>query len=222
MKKIVSIALATASVCGGCASHKTTSADPKIQQRPWIGGKFEVASTPLSVRTNGQGFGKHALLIKSARADTPLAAAGLAEGDLALAVNGQKLKSEKDLHRAVDKATGPLQLTIYRGGEISEKTVTPGKERFRLWNTVNFGIGLGTRFEVDLFPNPNFSLVALGYEQNDKRLQLDEPMQKYLRELQEKEGGTNGWQGLQSAEGWKTWLGPISFARHKVIWEQEK
>jgi membrane-associated protease RseP (regulator of RpoE activity) len=223
MKNIVFAAVMAAAFFGGCASHKTAEKEPKkIQQRPWIGGRFAVAPTPASVRTNGQSYGKHALLITSARADTPLAAAGLAEGDLALSIDGKKLKTAKDLHKAVEKSTGPLKFTIYRSGEISEKSVTPGKEKFQNWSTVSFGLGVSAHFEVDLFPNPNFSLVALGYEEKDKHLELNEAMEKYLRELHEKEGGTNGWQGLQSEEGWKTWLGPISVTRYKVIWEQEK
>jgi predicted metalloprotease with PDZ domain len=86
----------------GCASNKPQAAK-KIYERPWIGGSFERVLTPATLRTNAQHFAGHALLVTRAREDSPLAKAGLQEGDVLLTLNGKNIRFEKDLEKSIDR-----------------------------------------------------------------------------------------------------------------------
>jgi membrane-associated protease RseP (regulator of RpoE activity) len=214
--------MATLTLCG-CASGEKKTQTKKIYERSWIGGSFERVSTPTAVRTNGEGFAGHAMLVTRVREETPLAKAGVAEGDLLLAANGKNVRFERDLQKIVEGAGAePIAMKIYRDGEISEKSITPGVERYQNMHHVLFGIWLSTRFEVDVYPNPDFSLIALGYDSRGKRLDLRDATSKhritqgeYYRENKE------GWEGLRSAEGWRAWLGPFAVSENRLIISQE-
>lgn len=194
----------------GCASKKTQPA--KVFERPWIGGRFEAVQAPESARTNG--FGKHGLLLTRIYEETPLAHAGLREGDLVLSVGGKNVRHVSDLR----PASAPMIFKIYRDGEIAEKSVTPGTERYEKFRTVAFGIRLGTKFDVDIWPNPDFSLGAIGYERKSEPLDLRDPKSKYLREQKRQDPV---WSGLASDDRRKFWLGPFEFAETKLIVSQE-
>jgi len=208
----------------GCASEKPQA--KKIYERPWIGGSFESVRTPPSIRTNNaQRFGKHGALITRVNSDTPLAKAGLQEGDLIIAVNGKNVRYDHDIRRISDMTNAtPLTLTIYRDGAIAEKTVTPGVERYEKLHSISFVLSLSTHFDIDIFPNPDFSLIALGYNHKNDRINLTDPKSTYQRKLRETEGKPpeqNGWHGLPSDEGWRAWLGPFLLAQNKMIISQE-
>jgi membrane-associated protease RseP (regulator of RpoE activity) len=215
--------IATLALCG-CASGEKKTQTKKIYQRPWIGGSFERVTTPVSVRTNAQQhFAGHGLLVTRVREETPLAKAGIAEGDLLLKVNGNDMRFEHDLAKAIDNAgSEPIAINIYRDGQISEKTITPGVERYQNMHHVAFGIWLSTHFDIDIYPNPDFSLIALGYDSKGKRLDLRDAVAKYRAAQGEYyHEAKEGWQGLASAEGWRTWLGPIAVSENKLIISQE-
>jgi membrane-associated protease RseP (regulator of RpoE activity) len=205
----------------GCASSKPQA--KKTYDRPWIGGSFKRVATPTSVRTNAQHFAGHAMLLSRVREETPLAKAGLREGDVILAVNGQNVRSEKNFFKIVDRnGPSPLRLNIYRSGEISEQSVTPGLERFQKIHHITFGIGLATYMVFDLYPNPDFNLVALGYDTQRERLDVRSAGAKYRVEQGElNQTSKDGWQGLSSKEGWRAWLGPIAYSENKMIISQE-
>ena len=181
--------------------------------------------TPRSARTNSEIYGKHSALISTLHTNSPLQKAGLQETDLILAVNGEKVRTEKQIHKAVEKTgANPAAFTIYRDGEILEKSVTPGKERFQNWRAIMFGFGLSTRLEFKLWPTPDFSLVALGFEEEPKRLDLQDSKSKFYLAERTRQGqpeNQDGWTGLRSDEGWRTWLGPIAFEKRRVIVSQE-
>jgi membrane-associated protease RseP (regulator of RpoE activity) len=224
MNKFLLLAIALAISLCGCASNKKQPQAKKIYERPWIGGHFERVSTPAAVKTNAQHFAGHGVLITRVREQTPLAAAGLQEGDLLLAINGKNIRSETDLQAAIDHAaSGPLTFTVFRHGEISEKPVTPGIERFEKAHHVIIAIGLSANLNFDLYPNPDFSLVALGFDSKGERLDLRDAAAKYrTEELHQNEPANNeGWQGLASNEGWKAWLGPFAYSENKMIISQE-
>jgi hypothetical protein len=89
---------------------------------------------------------------------------------------------------------------------------------------VAFALAFTTQFNVDLFPNPDFSLGPIGFETKDDRLDLRDPKSKYLKELAANNGRPKtqeGWEGLRSDEGWKFWLGPLWLTGNKTILSQE-
>lgn len=213
--KALTLAASALLLCG-CASNKPEV--KAIHKRPWIGGEFETAPTPKLAREKG--FKRNAALVTRADAETPLAKAGIQEGDLALAINGEKVGSDWTLRKKFNKATSePLYLTILRGEEVREIQITPGVEEFQYINHIAFGIGLSPNFEIDLFPNPDFSLIALGIDSDTKRLDLSSPTGKHLKSMLP-ENGDDGWRGVRSSEGWRTWLGPFSYSKNKVIVSQ--
>ncbi len=61
------------------------------------------------------------LLVREVEEDSPAATAGIAEGDLLVAVGGTAISSADDLYDAL-AGEGPLELTLVRGAE--ERTVT--------------------------------------------------------------------------------------------------
>lgn len=61
------------------------------------------------------------LLVREVEDDSPAARAGIAEGDLLVAVGGTAISSADDLYDAL-AGEGPLELTLVRGAE--ERTVT--------------------------------------------------------------------------------------------------
>lgn len=214
--------IATLALCG-CASGEKKAATKKIYERPWIGGSFERVSTPAMVRTNGQNFAGHGMLVTRVREETPLAKAGVVEGDLLLSANGKNVRFERDLQKIVDSASaGPIAINVYRDGQIFEKRITAGVERYQNMHHVAFGIGFSTHFDIDIYPNPDFSLIAVGYDSKGKRLDLRDAVAKYRTAQGEYyRDDKDGWQGLSSAEGWRTWLGPFAVSENKLIISQE-
>jgi membrane-associated protease RseP (regulator of RpoE activity) len=211
-------------IFSGCASSEKKAQTKEIYERPWIGGSFERVSTPAAVRTNAQQkFAGHGMLVTRLREETPLAKAGVAEGDLLLAVNGKNVRFQKHLDKAIDNSgADPIALTIFRAGEIAEKSIIPGVEQYQKIHHIIFAIGLSTRFDFDIFPNPNFSLVALGYETKDNRLDIHDAVSKYrIAQGEDYRDDKDGWKGLSSEEGWKAWLGPFAYSENKLVISQE-
>jgi serine protease Do len=61
------------------------------------------------------------LLVREVEENSPAAAAGLAQGDLIVAVDGRPVTDVDDLFQALDAASGSIELSIVRGTE--ERTV---------------------------------------------------------------------------------------------------
>ena len=226
MRNIITLTFGATLLLCGCASNKEQQSKTKpVFERPWIGGKFETVGTPRTIHADSTDYRKRGALLTQVFTNSPLAKAGLQEGDLILRVNGENVRFEKDIHKRVDRSKNdPLAFTIYRDGQISEKTVTPGVERFQKYNTIAFGLGFRTNYELDLFPNPDFSLIALGYDFKRDRLDLLDPKSKYRQSLENADGKPNEekeWIGLRSDEGRWAWLGPIWWTQNKMIVSQE-
>jgi membrane-associated protease RseP (regulator of RpoE activity) len=164
------------------------------------------------------------MLVTRVREESPLAKAGIVEGDVLLRINDTNVRFEQDLQRVVDRAGAtPLSIELFRDGEITEKSVTPGVERYQKIHHMIFALGLSTHFEIDLLPTPDFSLVALGFDSKGKRLDLRDAAAKYrIARGEYYRDDKDGWQGLSSAEGWKAWLGPLAVSENKLIISQER
>jgi hypothetical protein len=69
---------------------------------------------------------------------------------------------------------------------------------------------------LDPWPNRDFSLVALGYKREHKRLALDSPEARFkLAKTTDKDHPS-----LRSSEGWEIWLPVLSFSNRKRILSQ--
>lgn len=215
------VCIAGAALLCGCANHNDKAEVKAIHRRPWVGGAFETAPAPKIARE--QGFKRTGAVITKVGAETPLGLAGAMEADLILAVGGRKVASKQSLAKALEAAgKEPFALTIYRDGDIRELQVTPGVEQFQKLNNIALGFGAKSSFNVDVWPNPDFSLVALGLENNAERVDLSDAKFKYINSVREREGaGESSWIGVPTEEGWKTWLGPLSLSQRKVIVSQK-
>jgi hypothetical protein len=99
-----------------------------------------------------------------------------------------------------------------------ESTVVVGRETFRQAGSIRISFGLSSHLAFDLLPNPDFSLVALGYRSDRERLQLDSPRRNYIRAVRRESTGNSG---VTSREGWRAWLVMFSVSDHKKILSQE-
>lgn len=194
---IISVALAT-----GCASSK------QPQERGWIGGEYNKA--PAGLR---------GVLITRLSTNTPAARSGLHEGDLITRVDGQRIGHPETFFKALDVATpgSRLSMEICRDGKNIQHSVLVGKELFR--PDRNIVVGLLLSREWDLWPNPGFSLVALGYKRHEYRIELDSPESRLTLDRR-RDVCQDTSPGLRSREGWEAWLPVCSFSSRKRILAQ--
>ncbi len=232
MKTITSIvsSICLALLATGCASNKIA------QQRGWIGGEFLVAKRP-SWRISGgdpqvvpalpkqlEGKQKAGIFVSEVYSNTPLAVAGLRAGDLILAVNQQPVEKLSAFHQLIDacKPGSTVSLNVFRDGEAQDRKVTVGRETYKNWHDFAIAIGISGTLVVDLIPNPDFSLIALGYSRNQQRGELHSPRNEFIRQI----NGVNQNQstndvGTINGESWRTWLAIFSVGGYKSILSQE-
>ena len=196
-KPLAAIMLA-AFMCG-CASPK------QPQQRGWIGGEYKETAAASG-----------GILITRLSTNTPAARSGLQEGDLILRVEDAPVQNLRAFWKAVDTATPGqrLSLQVLRDGADMKRAVVAGKEVFKPTRNLTAGILLSR--EWDLWPNPGFSLIALGYKRQDRRIDLDSPESRF--EFAMRDDDAPG--GLRSREGWEVWLPVCSFSSRKRILAQ--
>jgi serine protease Do len=80
---------------------------------PHEGGKLGLAVRPLTGEEQRQGNVQGGLLVE--KAIGPAAEAGIRQGDIVLAANGQPVSSAAALHSAVESSKGHVALLIQRG-----------------------------------------------------------------------------------------------------------
>jgi hypothetical protein len=160
----------------GCASPK----EKPVSQRGWIGGEYKLArkqsfATAMSASPAVIGClpkelaakQKAAILITSLNTNAPAQAAGLRKDDLVLELNHQPVTRLRDFRRIIDRCEpgGTLAVKVYREGQMLDFEVPVGKEAFRREGL--FRITLPSVVHGwDLWPNPGFSLVFVGYHPN--------------------------------------------------------
>jgi membrane-associated protease RseP (regulator of RpoE activity) len=189
-------------VLAGCASSKTP------QQRSWIGGEYK----PVKHLEDGS----RGLLVTGLRTNTPAARSGLREGDLILRAAGkpiEKLPAFQDIIDAAQPGTS-VPMSVLRDGTVLDLPVRTGRETFTPSRAIVVGLLLS--HEWDPWPNPDFSLVALGYKRQHKRLDLDSPESRFkLAQTSDQDHPS-----LRSSEGWEVWLPVFSFSTRKRIVSQ--
>ena len=222
-------------VLSGCASGA-----PKIDNhvRGWIGGMFQVA-TPGSVgdwddsdqaeivpafpeQLNKQQ--KAGIFVAAVYTNTPLALAGIREGDLILRVNQKPMERMKAFRKIIDRSKPgtALSVAVFRDGQVEDHNLTVGREKFQTYGYFSVGFNLFSKLVLDLWPNPDFSLVALGYSHSERRVELHSPQFEFVRRTQtEKHKKEAEDAGVSSYEGWYSWLAILSCGSRKTILSQE-
>jgi hypothetical protein len=176
MKKLVVVLFSglLTLVVSGCAGTKT------VHERGWIGGEYVLArpanslarfagapgiwgNLPKAVQSNQMA----AVEITQLATNAPAYTAGLRKDDFLLEVNHRPMTSLQKFRRVVDRSKpgSTLAVKAYRDGKITEYEVPVGCEKYKYGG--NFSIIVPTVVHRwDLWPNPGFSLVCVGYEPN--------------------------------------------------------
>ena len=192
----IAAALVLATFVTGCASSK------QPRERGWIGGEYKKTSSGILITRLGT--------------NTPAARSGLREGDLLVHVDKKPVKNLRTLREKVDAAHPGTHMSIEvaRDGTNSAHDVVVGRERYKPDRSIAAGVLLAR--EWDLWPNPGFSLIALGYKRQDNRIELDSPESRFDFARRDEENS----KGLRSREGWEIWLPVCSFSQRKRILAQ--
>ena len=187
--------LLLAIVMTGCATPK------QPQERGWIGGEYKKVAAGV--------------LITRLSTNTPAARSGLSEGDVIMNLDGKRVKDLRALWERVDTANPGTHMSVEvtRDGASSEHDITVGRERYEPNRSITVGVLLAR--EWDLWPNPGFSLIALGYKRQDNRIELDSPESRFDLARRDEDS-----KGLRSREGWEIWLPVCSFSNRKRILAQ--
>jgi hypothetical protein len=217
-------------VSAGCASQKVT------HERGWVGGEFMVAQPPSWVTADDAGTTIHAfprelvgsqkaaIFVSSVHSNTPLALAGIQVGDLILAVGAEPIESLAGFRRVIDGAQPgtTIPVTVFRQGTRQDRPISIGRETYENWKYFAVGFGLSTKLEFDLFPDPDFSLVAVGYRQDRKRVELHSPRNEFIHQTRvDKDQPSDDRSASVQGEGWRAWLAIFSLGGHKSILGQE-
>jgi hypothetical protein len=213
-----------------CASNKT------VQERGWVGGEFRVAKRSFWTGSDGdeqivpafpkqlEGKQKAAIFVSEVYSNTPLAVADIRAGDLILAVNDQPVEKLSAFHKIIDgsKPGSMLSLAVFRDGQSENRRIIMGRETYRNWHNFTIGLSVSGTLEVDLIPNPDFSLIALGFSRNRERGELHSPRSEFVRQINgQDQKKTESGVGLVNGESWRTWLAIFSVGGYKSILSQE-
>jgi hypothetical protein len=193
----------------GCSTAKPK--EKPVHQRGWVGGEYKKVSTfPEPLRAER----KAAILVTALSSNTPARLAGVREGDLILELDHTPMTRLKNFRVIIDRSKPgtSLPMKVYRNGESIDYQVVVGRETFRHWGI--FAIAWPPIMRSpDLWPNPDFSLIALGYETEHGRTELGSVEQSYYRSCNSK---NHPWDGDYSA-----WLVIFRLMKSKEILSQE-
>lgn len=153
--------------------------------------------------------------------NTPAAVGGLKEGDLIVKINDRKVPDFDSFYSIIDAADPGSKLTItaFRDGKIMDHTVLTGKESYKKVGHFNIGLGFGS--DLDLVPNPDFSLFSvISFKLNKKRLELNSPDFKYYQENLDARS-KNAQYVLHRSDGWNLRVMPFGIGRDVIVVAQE-
>lgn len=160
----------------GCATEK----EKTISQRGWIGGEYALAKPSgflLAISHSPGTVGgfpkslqhtqKAAILVTQLETNAPARLAGLHKGDLVLEINHRPMTRLQNFRRIIDQSELGTWLAVkaFRDGQTMEYNVPVGREKFKQGGCLSLAFPTVVH-QWDLWPNPGFSLVVLGYEPN--------------------------------------------------------
>ena len=159
----------------GCATEE----EKPLAERGWIGGEYVVAKqSTLWNQSSGEGVActlpkalqtnqAAALQITRLRTNSPAALAGLREDDFIVELNHRQVRSLKAFRRTVDRSRPgtALPVTAWRDGKRVEYSVLVGREKYKSGGYLSISLPTVVH-RWDLWPDPGFSLVCIGYEPN--------------------------------------------------------
>jgi hypothetical protein len=193
----------------GCSTAKPK--EKPVHQRGWLGGEYKkVSRFPEPLRAER----KAAILVTALSSNTPARLAGVREGDLILELDHTSMTRLKDFRVIIDR-TQPgtsLPVKVYRNGASIDYQIVVGRETFRHCGMLAIGWPPIMR-SPDLWPNPDFSLIALGYETEHGRTELGSVEQSYYRNCNPNH---HPWDG-----DWDAWLVIFRLMKSKEIVSQE-
>jgi hypothetical protein len=210
-------------LASGFAGCSTAPKEKPVHTRGWVGGEYKLAAKPRFFPPAGAvsafpaaltNLPESAILVTALSSNTPARLAGVREGDLILELNHEPMTRLKDFRAAIDRSEPgtPLPVKIYRNGESIDYQVVVGRESFRHWGT--FMIAMPPILRApDLWPNPDFSLIALGYETHHGRTELGSVVSSYQRSCNP---NYHPWEGE-----WNFWLVIFQTTKSKEILSQE-
>jgi serine protease Do len=195
----------------GCA---TRPKEKPIHERGWVGGEYKPVATPRTPPSAKATLQTKALLVTALSSNTPARRAGVLEGDVILELNHEPTARLEDFRAAIDRAVPgtSLPVKVYRNGELIDYHLVVGRETFRRWGTFTIGLWPMLR-QPDLWPDPDFSLVVLGYETQHGRAELNSAENAYRRSY---DPDYHPWDGE-----WSVWLAIFRSAKSKEIISQE-
>ncbi len=210
-------------------------AENKVYERAWLGGEF-LNARKTWFQPELQNFSKNnlALLPKNfpfsrgvyisrVYESTPIYEAGLRESDVIVRINEKPVETIRQFSKILNVLSPgeEVVLTFYRDEKILDFKVKTGKECFQKIGSFNIFLGFG--LELDLFPDPDFSIFSLiRYNRESERMDMNSRNLKYLRNekiLQETE--IYGRKGIISPEGWGFWFIPFGIEKRIQILSQE-
>ncbi len=100
--------------------------EPDERVTPRLGVAVATSATAKRMRQAVGLADQPGVLVMRVRRDSPAQAAGLSRGDLVTGAGGDPVRSIGDLDRAVRSADGTLQVSVLRGADPHELTVTLG------------------------------------------------------------------------------------------------
>ncbi|MGA2751460.1 MAG: PDZ domain-containing protein [Verrucomicrobiota bacterium] len=237
MNTLIRLPIAVAAVLlAGCASHHPK--EKPVHEQGWIGGRYKCAK-PRATVANWLFGGDHLIyyyppgLEESQKSgifatelgtNTPAYRAGLRAGDLILELDHRPVTDLMSFRSAICAARPGASLPVkaWRDGQTEEYEIIVGRETFRHRGTLMVGLGLpipGFWDPPHLVPTreaPSVSLVAAGWEQNDKTpVDFNSVEQRYRHSCNPKDKP----QG--DDEEWRCWLAIFQVSKGKTILGQE-
>ncbi len=197
------------------AGCKSTPAPKARLERGWIGGEYCRAKKGFVPKGE-----QSSVYVKQIYAGTPAETAGLKPGDLILAIDDRTFANLKEFRRHVDSAKpgSRVMVRVLRDREQLEVPVTIGRETYQQWHS--FVVGLGFSPSLDIWPNPDFSLLPVAqYKLARDRLELRSPEEALAKQAGKRNG--NKETGTYSSEGWEAWFLLFGFNGYKQILKQE-